>query len=76
MEILPKQPSVKGPAEMFTGDVWFDVILKGEEPSRMRANAVHSPPARTPPGIATLSGKPCMSPRASASSNPAAARWL
>jgi hypothetical protein len=30
--------STKGPAEMFTGDVYFDVIAKGEEPSRMRVN--------------------------------------
>jgi quercetin dioxygenase-like cupin family protein len=48
MEILPKQPSTKGPAEMFTGDVWFDVIVKGEEPSRVRVNTVRfTPGART-----------------------------
>ena len=29
MELQPKQPSTKGPAEMFTGDVYFDVIAKG-----------------------------------------------
>ena len=48
LEIQPKQPSTKGPTEMFTGDVWFDVIAKGEEPSRMRVNTVRfSPGART-----------------------------
>jgi quercetin dioxygenase-like cupin family protein len=48
LEILPKEPSVKGPAQMFTGDVWFDVIAQGEEPSRMRANTVRfAPGART-----------------------------
>jgi quercetin dioxygenase-like cupin family protein len=48
VEVLSKQPSVKGPSEMFTGDVWFDVIARGEEPSRMRVNAVHfAPYART-----------------------------
>ena len=48
MEIQPKQPSTKGPAEMFTGDVWFDVVAKGEEPSRMRVNMVRfAPCART-----------------------------
>ena len=48
MEIPPKQPSTKGPVEMFTGDVYFDVIAKGEEPSRMRANTVRfAPCART-----------------------------
>lgn len=48
MEILPKKPSTRGPAEMFTGDVWFDVIYAGQEPSRMRANTVRfAPCART-----------------------------
>jgi quercetin dioxygenase-like cupin family protein len=48
MEILTKQPSVKGPAQMFTGDVWFDVIAQGSEPSRMRVNIVRfAPGART-----------------------------
>jgi quercetin dioxygenase-like cupin family protein len=44
MEILPKQPSAKGPAQMFTGDVWFDVVAKGDEPSRMRVNVVRFAP--------------------------------
>ncbi len=48
MEKQEKQPSAKGPAELFTGDVWFDVIAKGEEPSRMRVNVVRfAPGART-----------------------------
>src|SRR5205823_6582739 len=48
VEIEPKQPTGKGPADVFTGDVWFDVIAKGEEPSRIRVNAVRfSPGART-----------------------------
>jgi quercetin dioxygenase-like cupin family protein len=48
LEIVPKQPSTKGPAEMFSGDVWFDVIAKGEKPSRMRVNVVRfAPGART-----------------------------
>lgn len=48
LEILPEQPSGKGPAEMFTGDVWFDVIAQGKEPSRIRVNMVRfSPCART-----------------------------
>ena len=48
VEILTKQPSVKGPAEMFTGDVWFDVITKGELPSKLRVNIVRfAPGART-----------------------------
>ncbi|HEX5997177.1 MAG TPA: cupin domain-containing protein [Jiangellales bacterium] len=48
MELLTKQRTAKGPADMFTGDVWFDVIAKGESPSRLRVNSVHfAPGART-----------------------------
>lgn len=48
MQIQPKQPSTKGPAAMFTGDVWFDPIANGQEPSRIRVNLVRfSPSART-----------------------------
>jgi hypothetical protein len=48
MQKLSKQPPTKGPAEMFTGDVYFDVIYQGDEPSRMRANVVRfAPCART-----------------------------
>ena len=44
MELTPRQPSAKGPAELFTGDVWIDPIAKGEEPSRVRVIAVHFTP--------------------------------
>ncbi|MGV9774107.1 (R)-mandelonitrile lyase [Streptosporangium sp. NPDC003464] len=44
MEVLPKRPTGKGPAEWFTGDVWFDVIHAGTEPSRMRVNVVRFAP--------------------------------
>jgi quercetin dioxygenase-like cupin family protein len=49
LEIQPRKSSVKGPAAMFTGDVWFDVIASPRpEPSRMRVNSVHfAPCART-----------------------------
>lgn len=48
MEVQESHPSTKGPSELFTGDVWFDVIVAGEAPSRMRCNAVHfSPGAHT-----------------------------
>ncbi len=48
MEIKPKQPTAKGPAETFTGDVWVDAIANGEEPSRVRVNLVRfSPGARS-----------------------------
>jgi len=48
MKIVPKPPTVKGPAQTFTGDVWLDGIARGEEPSRVRVNAVRfTPSART-----------------------------
>lgn len=40
MEIIPKQPSTKAPAETFNGDAWYDVIARSEEPSRIRVNVV------------------------------------
>lgn len=48
MEVQPKQPTAKGPAEWFTGDVWIDGIARGQEPSRVRVHAVRfTPSART-----------------------------
>ena len=48
MRIQPKQPSTKGPADRFTGDVWIDGIARGDEPSRIRVSAVRfTPGART-----------------------------
>ena len=48
MELLKQPPTTKAPAQMFTGDAWFDVIYRGEDPSRARANMVRfAPAART-----------------------------
>jgi quercetin dioxygenase-like cupin family protein len=48
VEIQVKKPSAKGAAGMFTGEVWFDVIAQGEEPSRIRVSTVRfAPCART-----------------------------
>ena len=48
MEFLPRRPTVKAPADTFTGDAWYDVIIRGEEPSRIRVNVVRfAPGART-----------------------------
>ena len=44
MDIHPQQPTVKAPAETFTGDAWFDVIAKGEEPSLIRVSVVRFAP--------------------------------
>ena len=48
MKIQSKPATVKGPAETFTGDVWFDVVARGEDYARMRVNVVRfAPGART-----------------------------
>ena len=44
MEIQRKQPTTKGAAAMFTGDVWYDVIAQGQAPSRLRVNVVRFTP--------------------------------
>ena len=49
MNIEPKQPTRKGPAEWFAGDVYIDAIqVRKAEPSRMACGCVHfAPGART-----------------------------
>ena len=48
MQIVPRQPSIQGPVEWFTGDVFIDVIALGRAPSRIQVNSVHfTPGART-----------------------------
>ena len=48
MDILPKRSSIKGPADWFTGDVWFDQIVPLDGPQHGRCNSVHfAPGART-----------------------------
>jgi len=44
LEKVKKQPTVKAPAETFTGDAWYDVIAAGQEPSRIRVNVVRFAP--------------------------------
>ena len=44
MHKLPAQPTVKAPPETFTGDAWFDVVVRGEAPSRIRVNVVRFAP--------------------------------
>lgn len=48
MNMQPKPPTANGPADRFTGQVFIDAIARGEEPSRVRVNAVRfTPSART-----------------------------
>jgi quercetin dioxygenase-like cupin family protein len=49
MNIEPKQPTRKGPADWFAGNVYIDAIhVRKDEPSRMACGCVHfTPGART-----------------------------
>jgi quercetin dioxygenase-like cupin family protein len=44
MEILRKAPTVKAGSDRFVGDAWFDVIVRGEGPSRVRVSVVRFAP--------------------------------
>ena len=44
MEIRPKPPTQKAPAETFVGDAWLDPIVRGEPPSRVRVSMVRFAP--------------------------------
>ena len=48
MEIRPKPPTVKGPTDWFTGDVYIDGIVQPQGSSQVNVGAVHfTPGART-----------------------------
>ena len=44
MEIKPKPPTAKGPAEWFTGDVWMDSVVQAHEHSKLNVAAIHFTP--------------------------------
>ena len=44
MHLVPKTPTTKGPAELFSGDVHYDVIAAGVAPSRLRVYLVRFAP--------------------------------
>jgi quercetin dioxygenase-like cupin family protein len=44
MQILPARPTTKAENDKFTGDAWFDLIIRGEPPSRVRASVVRFAP--------------------------------
>lgn len=48
MEIVSRQPTRKGPAETFSGDVWLTPLVANSDPSRLRVSLVRfSPGARS-----------------------------
>jgi len=44
MELIRKPPTENAPPERFIGDAWLDVIVRGEEPSRVRVSMVRFAP--------------------------------
>ena len=44
MQIQPRQPTTKAEPDRFTGDAWFDLVVRGEPPSRVRASIVRFAP--------------------------------
>jgi len=44
VEVRPKPPTTKGGPDVFVGDVWLDVIVRGEGPSRVRVSVVRFAP--------------------------------
>lgn len=48
MELEPRRPTVKGPPEWFTGDVYIDAVARGHGASPLNVGLVHfTPGART-----------------------------
>jgi quercetin dioxygenase-like cupin family protein len=46
--VQPKAPTIKGPADWFTGEVWIDPIMEPQGESTLNIAAVHfTPGART-----------------------------
>ena len=60
MEILPKEPTVKAGTDTFTGDVWFDVVARGEEPSRVPSTSSVSRQVPGMPGMRMPSARRSM----------------
>jgi len=48
MGIQPRKPTIKGPDEWFTGDVFIDFLVEPSETSQLNVGSVHfTPGART-----------------------------
>jgi quercetin dioxygenase-like cupin family protein len=44
MEVQPKRPTAKGPADRFAGDVWIDTLVEQGEQSSLNILLVHFTP--------------------------------
>ena len=58
MEFLPKQPTVKAPAKTFTGDAWYDVIVRENRRPASASTSSASRPEPGTPGTRTRSARP------------------
>lgn len=48
MEVVPRRPTAKGPAQWFTGDVFIDTVAQGQGGTPTTVGVVHfTPGART-----------------------------
>jgi hypothetical protein len=74
MDISPKPPTAKGPAETFTGDVWVDPVTRGLPPSPLNMALVRFTPGARSAWHSHAAVKPCMSPKAVAWSRPEATK--
>ena len=74
MEVQPKKPSVKGPVEWFTGDVWIDAIARPQGNRACRSARCTSRRAHGLPGTRTASARSCTSSKARGSFSPVTSR--
>lgn len=44
MKRLPIRPTVRASSDTFVGEAWYDMIARGEEPSRLRVSIVRFAP--------------------------------
>src|SRR4051794_4330307 len=58
MEVTPKKPTAKGPADWFTGDVWIDAITQSQGPTPTTLRSVHFTPCAHTAGHRHEHGQP------------------
>ena len=74
MEKKPKSPSIKGPSEWLTGNIWMLDPIARAMSLAVRVNAVHFTPGARTGGTRTCSVRRCSSPRGRGGSSRPAAR--
>lgn len=72
MGVQPKKPTVKGPADWFTGDVWIDSIVQADGHSTLNVGTVPFTPRARTAWHSHEAGQALTSPKAAASPSRAA----